>query len=57
MSEDVDDVEDDDVGFMTADTVAIDPLLSVFVATKVLGEPVNVDLLVAVVSAVLAVRM
>lgn len=57
VSEDEDDVEDDDVGFMTAVTVATDPLLSVFVATKVLGEPVNVDFLVVVVSAVLAVRI
>lgn len=52
------DVVEEDVGLMTAVIVATEPLLSVFVAVKVLGESVEVNFLVAaVVVAVLAVRM
>ena len=54
--EDEDEADDELVGLMTAVTVATEPLLSVLVATNVLGAAVDVGCLVLVVISVFAVR-
>ena len=57
MDEDDEDEADDElVGLMTAVTVATEPLLSVLVATNVLGPAVDVRCFVLVVVSVFAVR-